>query len=102
MTTPAPQVGLYVISVAATLVGTHPQTLRSYERLGLVSPARRSGGSRLYSEADIATLRKVAALSSEGISLLGISRILTLEAEVRSLRAELSRVSRSRTAPRRA
>lgn len=92
---------VYVISVAATLVGSHPQTLRTYERLGLVNPARTSGGVRLYSEQDIAVLHRVAAMSAAGISLPGIVRIFELESEVRALRAELQRVSSPRTSRRR-
>ena len=92
---------VYVISVAATLVGSHPQTLRTYERLGLVNPARTSGGVRLYSEQDIAVLHRVASMSAAGISLLGIVRIFELESEVRALRAELQRVSAPRTSRRR-
>lgn len=84
---------VYIISVAATLVGSHPQTLRTYERLGLVHPARTSGGVRLYSEQDIAILHRVASMSAAGISLPGIVRIFELEAEVRALRAELQRIS---------
>ena len=90
MSKPAAPTGVYVISVAAMLVGSHPQTLRTYERLGLVSPVRRTGGSRLYSEQDITRLRRIAELSSEGISLAGIARILVLESEVVRLEAELA------------
>jgi len=92
---------VYVISVAATLVGSHPQTLRTYERLGLVNHARTSGGVRLYSEQDIAVLHRVASMSAAGISLPGIVRIFELESEVRALRAELQRVSAPRTSRRR-
>lgn len=91
---------VYFISVAATLVGSHPQTLRTYERLGLVNPSRTSGGVRLYSEQDITVLHRVASMSAAGISLPGIVRIFELESEVRSLRAELQRVTALR-APRR-
>lgn len=91
MTSPASAV--YVISVAATMVGSHPQTLRTYERLGLVRPARTSGGIRLYSLEDIAVLQSIAAMSAAGISLPGILRIFELEAQVASLRSEVSRLS---------
>ena len=78
---------VYVISVAAQLSGLHPQTLRSYDRLGLVSPGRTAGGGRRYSLRDILILREVQRLSAEGVNLLGIKRILELElAEQESLR----------------
>lgn len=82
----APDTPLYVISVAAELAGMHPQTLRQYDRLGLVSPGRAPGRGRRYSLRDIATLREVQRLSQdEGINLAGIKRILALEAEVERL-----------------
>jgi MerR family transcriptional regulator, heat shock protein HspR len=78
-----PDTPLYVISVAAELAGMHPQTLRQYDRLGLVSPGRSSGRGRRYSSRDIATLREVQRLSQEeGINLAGVKRILALEAQV--------------------
>jgi MerR family transcriptional regulator/heat shock protein HspR len=76
---------VFVISVAAELAGMHPQTLRQYDRLGLVSPTRTSGKSRRYSVRDIARLREIARLSSEGVSLEGIRRILQLEDTVSML-----------------
>jgi MerR family transcriptional regulator/heat shock protein HspR len=77
---------LFVISVAAELAGMHPQTLRQYDRLGIVSPGRARGRGRRYSLRDIANLREVQRLShDEGINLAGIKRILTLEAEVEQL-----------------
>jgi MerR family transcriptional regulator/heat shock protein HspR len=79
---------VYVISVAAQIAGLHPQTLRQYDRLGLVSPDRVGGRNRLYSLRDIARLREVARLSAEGVNLAGIQRILTLESENERLRAE--------------
>lgn len=82
---------VYVISVAAELSGMHPQTLRIYERKGLLSPARTSGGSRRYSDADIALLRRIAELTSEGMNLVGVKRILDLERRVERLEAELER-----------
>jgi MerR family transcriptional regulator, heat shock protein HspR len=81
---------LYVISVAAELAGVHPQTLRIYERKGLVEPARTSGRSRRYSDEDIELLRRIQELTNEGVSLVGVQRILALEAD---LRANLQRVS---------
>lgn len=82
---------VYVISVAAELAGMHPQTLRIYERRGLVTPARTKGGNRRYSEADIAVLHRIAELTNEGMNLEGIRRVMSLEAENRRLRAELER-----------
>jgi len=77
---------VYVISVAAELAGLHPQTLRIYERKGLVDPARTGGGSRRYSDADIAQLRRIQELTAEGLNLVGVQRVLELEAEVAELR----------------
>lgn len=85
---------VYVISVAAELAGVHPQTLRIYERKGLVDPARTSGGSRRYSEADIAQLRRIQELTNEGLNLYGVQRVLELEDEVARLREELAKVRR--------
>src|SRR3954449_7146928 len=80
---------LYVISVAAELAGVHPQTLRIYERKGLLDPARTQGGSRRYSDADIALLRRIQDLTTEGLNLAGVQRVLALEEENRRLREEL-------------
>jgi MerR family transcriptional regulator/heat shock protein HspR len=80
---------VYVISVAAELAGVHPQTLRIYERKGLVEPARTPGGSRRYSDADIAQLHRIHELTSEGLNLAGVDRVLALEAKVAELEAEL-------------
>ncbi len=80
---------VYVISVAAELSGLHPQTLRIYERKGLLDPARTGGGSRRYSDADIAQLRRIQELTSEGLNLAGVQRVLELEAEVSALRQRL-------------
>lgn len=77
---------MYVISVAAELAGVHPQTLRIYERRGLVSPGRTSGGNRRYSEADIARLRRVAELAAQGMNLEGIRHVMNLEDEIAALR----------------
>ena len=76
---PGPEVPVYVISVAAELTGLHPQTLRSYDRLGIVSPGRTGGGGRRYSWRDIELLREVAELTASGIGLEGVRRILELE-----------------------
>ena len=83
---------VYVISVAAELAGVHPQTLRIYERKGLVDPARTTGGSRRYSDDDIAQLRRIQELTNEGLNLAGVQRVLDLEAELTALRAELESV----------
>jgi len=81
---------LYVISIAAELAGMHPQTLRQYDRLGLVSPGRTRGRGRRYSLRDIATLREVQRLShDEGVNLAGIKRILELEAQVERLERQV-------------
>lgn len=77
---------IFTISVAASLSGMHPQTLRTYDRLGLVSPGRAGGGARRYSLRDIETLREIAALTAEGIGLEGVRRILGLEDQVAILR----------------
>ena len=87
------EAAVYVISVAAELSGMHPQTLRQYDRLGLVSPGRSSGRGRRYSLRDIAVLREVQRLSQEeGVNLAGIKRILELEAEVDTLRAQVTQL----------
>jgi len=83
---------VYVISVAAELAGVHPQTLRVYERKGLVDPSRTGGGSRRYSQRDIEHLRHIGMLTGLGLNLEGVRRVLALEAEVEALRAELERV----------
>ena len=79
---------VYVISVAAELAGVHPQTLRIYERKGLLEPGRTQGGSRRYSEADIALLRRIQDLTNEGLNLAGVKRVLELEIELDRTRAE--------------
>ncbi|TFD76419.1 MerR family transcriptional regulator [Cryobacterium sp. Sr8] len=80
---------VFVISMAAELAGMHPQTLRQYDRLGLVSPGRTPGKSRRYSVRDVARLREVAQLGAQGVSLEGIRRILELEDHVRGLESRL-------------
>lgn len=80
---------VYVISVAAELSGMHPQTLRIYERKGLVLPARTSGGSRRYSDADVALLRRISELTSEGMNLVGVKKVLELEGRLADLEAQL-------------
>jgi MerR family transcriptional regulator, heat shock protein HspR len=85
---------IYIISVAAELAGVHPQTLRVYERKGLVRPQRTQGNTRRYSENDIELLRKIQELTQEGINLAGVTRILELEHEVDRLRARLAKAMR--------
>src|SRR3954451_22803263 len=81
---------LFVISVAAELAGVHPQTLRIYERKGLISPARTSGRSRRYSERDIALLRHIQELTNEGVGLAGVERILEMEALLAQARERIA------------
>ena len=83
--------GLYVISVAAELAGVHPQTLRIYERRGLLDPARTVGGSRRYSERDIERLRRIQDLTSSGLNLAGVKAVIALEEELQRVRRELER-----------
>jgi MerR family transcriptional regulator, heat shock protein HspR len=85
---------VYVISVAAELAGVHPQTLRIYERKGLLDPARTVGGNRRYSEGDIERLRRIAELTSDGLNLAGVKRVLELEEQLHSLRDSLEQVRR--------
>jgi MerR family transcriptional regulator/heat shock protein HspR len=81
---------VFVISVAAQLSGMHPQTLRQYDRLGLVQPGRSSGGGRRYSPRDVVMLREIARLSQEdGVNLAGIKRIIELESQVEALQAKV-------------
>ncbi len=90
-----PDSPVFVISVAAELAGLHAQTLRSYDRLGLVSPGRSAGGGRRYSARDIALLREVQRLSqAEGVNLAGIKRIIELEQLVDDLRTRLEETTR--------
>ena len=81
---------VYVISVAAELAGVHPQTLRIYERKGLVEPSRTGGGSRRYSEVDVERLRRIQDLTASGLNLEGVRRVMELEDEVAGLRAQLA------------
>ena len=84
---PGPDAAVFVISVAAELTGLHPQTLRTYERLGLITPGRTGGGGRRYSHRDIELLREIADLTSHGIGIEGVRRILELEHRARALAA---------------
>ena len=86
---------LYMISVAAELVGMHPQTLRMYEAKGLIRPGRTPGGTRLYSEADLERLRLIQRLTTElGLNLAGVEHVLRLQDELRRLHARMERLER--------
>ena len=87
---PDTQRALYVISVAAELAGVHPQTLRIYERKGLVDPSRTVGGSRRYSDRDIERLRRILELTAAGLNLEGVRRVIALEDENEHLRRSLA------------
>jgi MerR family transcriptional regulator/heat shock protein HspR len=103
---PGPDAAVYVISVAAELSGLHPQTLRTYERLGLITPGRTVGGGRRYSHRDIERLRSIAELTSSGIGIEGVRRLLDLENQVAALRARneelVAELEAARTALRQA
>jgi MerR family transcriptional regulator, heat shock protein HspR len=86
--------GVYVISVAAEIAGVHPQTLRIYERKGLLDPARTVGGNRRYSEFDIDRLRRIAELTADGLNLAGVKRVLELEEELRALHGNIEQLRR--------
>jgi MerR family transcriptional regulator/heat shock protein HspR len=81
---------LYIISVAAELAGVHAQTLRIYERKGLIEPSRTQGGSRRYSDRDITLLRRIQDLTNEGVSLVGVRKILDLEDELAEARRRIA------------
>jgi MerR family transcriptional regulator/heat shock protein HspR len=89
---PEEQRALYIISVAAELAGVHAQTLRIYERKGLIEPARTEGGSRRYSERDIQLLQHIQELTNEGVGLAGVRRILQLEQQLENAKKELGRL----------
>ncbi len=89
---PDPSRAVYVISVAAELAGVHPQTLRIYERRGLLDPSRTGGGSRRYSERDIQQLRQIQNLTTAGLNLEGVRQVLALQAQVERLQAEVERL----------
>jgi MerR family transcriptional regulator/heat shock protein HspR len=84
---------VYVISVFAQLAGVHPQTLRNYERSGLLNPQRTSGGSRRFSDADLAALRRIQELTNEGVNLEGVKRIMALEGELADAKEALNSLS---------
>ncbi|MEY2766257.1 MAG: hypothetical protein RLZ40_627 [Actinomycetota bacterium] len=94
------RMAVYVISVAAELSGMHPQTLRNYERVGLLRPARTQGGNRRYSQADIARLHRIAQLVDSGMNLEGIRHVLELENEVAQLRKEVESLRATMAAQR--
>ena len=96
--TPDPARAVYVISVAAELAGVHAQTLRIYERKGLLEPARTPGGRRRYSDIDIALLRRIQELTNEGLNLAGVKRVLELEHRVAQLEAEMRDLQAAATA----
>ena len=100
---PEPDTAVYVISVAAELTGLHPQTLRAYERMGLIAPTRTGGGGRRYSARDVELLRTIAELTASGAGIEGVRRILELEHQVDALQrrnvellAELEAARRAR------
>jgi MerR family transcriptional regulator, heat shock protein HspR len=94
VTTPwaQPGRGLFSISVAAELTGLHPQTLRIYEREGLLDPVRSPGGTRRYSSDDIGRLHQIMALTADGLNLAGVRRVLELQEETRRLQAEIDQL----------
>lgn len=87
-----PTVSVFVISVAAQLADMHPQTLRNYEREGLIAPERSAGGNRMYSENDLAQLAVIADLTERGLNVAGIRMVLELRAEIAALTAEVERL----------
>ena len=99
---PGPEAKVFVISVAAELSGLHPQTLRAYDRLGLVQPGRTGGGGRRYSIRDIEILRQVAKLTAEGLGLEGVRRVLELEHQVYALRERIGELQADLAAAHRA
>jgi MerR family transcriptional regulator, heat shock protein HspR len=91
---------LYIISVAAELAGVHPQTLRIYERKGLIEPSRTSGRSRRYSDRDIALLQRIQELTNEGVSLVGVRKVLDLEAQLDALHDQVDHLKEALGAAR--
>jgi len=88
------QRAVYIISVAAELAGVHPQTLRIYERKGLLRPARTAGNTRRYSDRDIDRLRRIQEMTDRGINLAGVKRIIEMQAELERMRVEMARMHR--------
>ena len=99
---PGPDVPVFVISVAAELTGMHPQTLRTYDRLGLVTPGRTGGGGRRYSLRDLDALRVVARLTAEGLGLEGVRRVLALQQQVQRLAEQVEALEAELAAARQA
>jgi MerR family transcriptional regulator/heat shock protein HspR len=99
---PEPDAAVYVISVAAQLTGLHPQTLRTYERMGLITPGRTVGGGRRYSARDLELLRTISELTAAGIGIEGVRRILALENQVDALRARNAELAADLAAAREA
>ncbi len=99
---PSPDAAVYVISVAAELSGLHPQTLRTYERIGLITPGRTVGGGRRYSHRDIEQLRTIAELTASGIGLEGVKRILALQNQVATLQQRTAELTAELEATREA
>ncbi|MFF1381958.1 MerR family transcriptional regulator [Arthrobacter sp. NPDC058288] len=94
------ETGLYAISVVAHLVGTGQQNIRLYERKGLLTPDRTSGGTRQYSDADLAVLKRISELLDDGLNLAGVAKVLELEAAIAKLKIELKKArSRPRESP---
>lgn len=91
------ELGLYAISVVAQLVGTGQQNIRLYERRGLLTPDRTAGGTRQYSDADLAVLRRISELLEEGLNLAGVAKVLELEAANAALLSELARLRSRRS-----
>ncbi len=101
-TPPGPEAKVFVISVAAELSGLHPQTLRSYDRLGIVQAGRTGGGGRRYSLRDIELLRQVARLTAEGLGLEGVKRVIELEHQVEGLQQKVAELQADLAAARQA
>ncbi len=87
---------VYIISIAAELTGVHPQTLRVYERKGLIAPARTGGMSRRYSEVDLDRIRRVQELTSQGLTLAGVAMVMRLEEELRIVRRQCDELTKER------
>jgi MerR family transcriptional regulator/heat shock protein HspR len=90
MSTDEPNGGVYLIGIVAALAGMHPQTLRLYERRGLIQPSRSAGRTRRYSDADLARLRRIQALSEAGLNIAGIERVLDLERQLADVEQQLA------------
>lgn len=97
MTEHGQELGVYAISVVAQLVGTGQQNIRLYERKGLLTPDRTAGGTRQYSDSDLAVLRRIGELLEEGLNLAGVAKVLELEADNARLQRELHRLRSGRT-----